>query len=80
MLFLRLPVDFLTLVLLEKGHRWAVDPRWKWLLLLDGTHGYFVTLRPIWANVFIVGAAFDACVVLRGELCTYNHYLSQQDV
>lgn len=39
MFFLRLPVDFLTLVPLEKGHRWTVDSRWKWLRLLYGTHG-----------------------------------------
>lgn len=41
MLFLRLPVDFLTLVLLEKGHRWAMDARWELFRLLDGAHGYF---------------------------------------
>ena len=40
----------------------------------------FVTLRPKWGKRFFVGAAFDACVVLREELCTYNHNLSQQDV
>ena len=79
MLSLRFPVDFLTLVLLEKGHRGAVDAWRKWFFLLDGTHDDLCDAASRIGHRVFLEAPFDACVVLREELCIYNHYLSEQD-